>query len=193
MSGLRLFLALALPQAYQDGLARLLRDPLWRGPAKLSLTRPGNWHLTLKFLGDTPSQAVPGITRALSAVDFEPFELKAQGCGFFPGQARPRVIWLGLEKGGADCRALVRQIDSALQPLGIAPQERPFVAHLTLARLRRSGRGEDFLELAEKINSTSWEGFCADSFGLWQSQLPGSGGAGPRYELLASFAARGRG
>ncbi|MGE4553682.1 MAG: RNA 2',3'-cyclic phosphodiesterase, partial [Desulfovibrionaceae bacterium] len=69
---LRLFVALALPEAYQRGLAEVeaaLRPVLTgggsgsgagsggRGPGpRLTWTRPGVWHLTLKFLGDVPER-----------------------------------------------------------------------------------------------------------------------------------------
>ena len=49
---MRCFLGLPLPQAWKQALAALLPQ-LKRGLAsRLTWTRPENWHLTLKFLGE---------------------------------------------------------------------------------------------------------------------------------------------
>lgn len=138
----RLFIGLPLPEAYQlalEALTTVLRPHV---RSKCAWTKPCDWHLTLKFLGDTPIVAIPAIQAALSAVAWEPFAFTAGGGGFFPSALRPRVLWVGAGQGGRETCALAASIESALAGLGMAPDARPFTVHLTLARIKGSARRE---------------------------------------------------
>ena len=52
---------------------------------------------------------------------------------FFPNERRPRVFWAGIE-AGAELGELAAAVETALEPLGIAREQRAFSPHLTLAR-----------------------------------------------------------
>ena len=69
----RLFVGIGLPAAHQAVVAGLVKRlaPLAAGPA--SWTRPGNAHLTLKFLGETDAGRLPEIAEALGGTAFAPF------------------------------------------------------------------------------------------------------------------------
>ncbi len=112
---LRLFLGLPLPPSYQEGLARLAggfsgpsRLP---GAARLAWTRPGNWHLTLKFLGgvapDRARAVIEASAAALAALPFRPFRLGAGGAGAFPSLARPHLTLARVRDDGGDAVAEV--------------------------------------------------------------------------------------
>ena len=152
----RCFVGLPLPQEWQDRLA-VLRDRLHapgrtpaddRQPAladllrRLRWTHPGNWHLTLRFLGNVPTPRLPELTTALAEVAFAPFTLAVGRAGAFPARGTPRVLWLGLTRGGKECASLAGAVNAALAPLGFAPEGRPFAPHLTLARVHEA-RGID--------------------------------------------------
>ena len=70
MATQRLFVGLPLPQGYQQGLAKLQESLKEVLSGKFTWTRPGNWHLTLKFLGDTPEDLLPAVEEALAGVSF---------------------------------------------------------------------------------------------------------------------------
>ncbi|MBU1003893.1 MAG: RNA 2',3'-cyclic phosphodiesterase [Proteobacteria bacterium] len=191
---LRLFTGLALPQGYQDGLAQLRRT--WQpqlGPL-LKLVRDGNWHVTLKYLGSVAEQDLDGVKQALAGVRFEPFTAQAGGCGTFPPRGWPRVLWVGMERGAQEMAALAASVDRALEPLGYAPQDRPFHAHLTLARINPPGRtksaehtqGDSWPEVIARIATRQWEAFEVQGFTLWRSVL---GPGGPRYTSLVDYGA----
>jgi 2'-5' RNA ligase len=136
---MRAFLAFELPDDVRAELARAqeaLRQALGEGP--FGWTPPENWHLTLKFLGHVPD---PG--RVLSAVRplcaaAAPISLRLAGLGTFG----TRVIWAGLEAAGGDALTrLAGAIDRACVPLGFQGEDRPYAAHITLARVRDAGRG----------------------------------------------------
>jgi RNA 2',3'-cyclic 3'-phosphodiesterase len=189
MDGYRAFAGLALPEAYQRELAALCRRlrPLATGP--VSWTRPGNWHLTLKFLGEVPLAGPGGlaaVTAALAGLVFSPFVLSGAGGGFFPSQRRPRVAWIGLDRGAAACAALAAAVDTVLSPLGFAPESRPFTPHLTVARFREPGRVGDVEGLARELTAACLPVVPVEALTLWRSLL---GPSGPRYEVLATVAA----
>ena len=55
---MRCFVGLPLPAAYQDGLRVLTTGLSARIRSAVAWTRPGNWHLTLRFLGEVPETAL---------------------------------------------------------------------------------------------------------------------------------------
>ncbi len=61
---LRLFIALELPDRFLQDLERDLAS-LRRSHPEFRWTNPGNQHLTLAFLGNTPEQGIPLIIEAL--------------------------------------------------------------------------------------------------------------------------------
>ena len=194
MSAVRAFVALPLPPAYQDGLAAVRRDWERRLRSKLAWTRPGNWHLTLKFLGDVAGDQVPRVVSALGAVRFSGFTMQAGAAGFFPprpapeGRSRrwqPRVLWLGLAAGEAAAGALAAAIEKALLPLGFPAEERPFSAHLTLARIKWS-EPDPWDEVLADLAGRPWPEASAAGFTLYRSVL---GPGGPQYTPLSGFAA----
>ncbi len=192
MSAVRAFVALPLPAAYQDGLAAVRRDWERRLRSKLAWTRPGNWHLTLKFLGDVEESLLPRVQAALAAVRFTEFAVQGGEGGFFPPRRegrrwQPRVFWMGLARGGAEAAALVSAMEKALLPLGFPAEERPFSAHLTLARVKWP-EPDPWDEVLADLAGRPWPVFSAAGFTLYRSVL---GPAGPQYTPLAGFPAAG--
>ncbi len=188
---IRLFIGLPLPEAYQQQLATLVRTWRARLRSRISWTRPGNWHVTLKFLGDTQEAALPDIRAALAGVYWSAFTLQAGDCGFFPpaaaeGRASPRVLWVGLKQGASACTQLAHEIETSLAGLGIAPDARPFTPHLTLARVKHAAP-DPWSDVSRVITTTIWPPAPAERFVLWQSMLQPQG---PEYTQLADFPAR---
>jgi 2'-5' RNA ligase len=187
---LRLFVGVPLSAAHQEGLERIRRVWSRRFRSKLSWTKTGNWHLTLKFLGDAPAERLEAIKSALATVRFAPFVLQPAGGGFFPPaggrEPRPRVLWVGLGQGAPACVSLARQVDEAMQGLGFPAETRPLAAHLTLARVK-DAQPDAWLEFVKDLEETSWPPTTVDRIVLWRSEL---GPGGPKYssmfELLSS-------
>lgn len=170
----RLFIGIGLPQSYQD-LVRPFTDTLSTNlSSKVSWTKPGNWHLTLKFLGDTEESAVPAISEALAAIDLPAFVMQAGGAGVFPNLKRPRVAWLSLEQGAQECVILAQAVEDALYPLGIERENRTFRPHLTLGRIKRLAR-DDWKAALDKAGKRPWPEFTVDRFFLWKSDLKPTG------------------
>src|SRR6266705_5449686 len=99
-----------------------------------------NIHLTLKFLGDVEESQINQIGAALEAQlhPFPRFTINAKGLGVFPDLRRPRILWFGLT--GNELARLTTTVESALLPLGFAPEKRSFTPHLTIGRWRQFDR-----------------------------------------------------
>ncbi|MDT8287731.1 MAG: RNA 2',3'-cyclic phosphodiesterase, partial [Elusimicrobiales bacterium] len=69
---------------------------------------------------------------------FGPFEAAAGEAGFFPSPDRPKVFWLGFADGAARLSEAAGTLSAALRAEGFVLEERTFVPHLTLARLKGS-------------------------------------------------------
>lgn len=139
-ASLRAFIAAELPGDLLEALGRTQAELAAAG-MRARWVRPESIHLTLKFLGQVPLEAVARVAEALAAaVDGQPaLRLTVGGLGVFPGLRRPRVVWVGL---GGDTEALVglqRRIDRGLTAQGFPPEGRPFRAHLTLGRFAETG------------------------------------------------------
>jgi len=185
----RVFVALDIPEpvraaigALVDGLRAVCPDARWAG------TRGA--HVTLKFIGEVPPEAIESIQTSLSRVHIPDFiELKFRGLGFFPNERRPRVLWAGIE-AGADLGGLAAAVETALEPLGISKEQRIFSPHLTLARFEtaRQRPGASALDrLRETISRAGAVEFgsgAASQFHLYQSALKRGGS---EYTRLATF------
>ncbi len=101
---------------------------------------PGNFHLTLKFLGGIDEAMIEPIGACLREQLrlFQRFTINAKGLGVFPSPRRPRVLWVGLT--GDRLVSLASTVESALQPLGFAPEARKFSPHLTIGRWHQADR-----------------------------------------------------
>jgi 2'-5' RNA ligase len=147
MATLRAFIAIELPSAVRASLgdvAAALAPGLPTGAVRW--VRPEAMHLTLRFLGDTPTGSLPELAAALDtlAEGHAPFNLHLAGLGCFPNPRRPRVLWVGLAGDEARLAALKAGLDGALASLGRPPEGKPFRAHLTLGRVREEGGVRDF-------------------------------------------------
>jgi len=95
-------------------------------------------HLTLLFLGETPTDRVVAIVEFLGPVGATtaPFDLSLEGVGAFPSAERPRVVWVGVTRGREAVTRLAASVREALHSEGEPGRRDAFVPHLTLFRVR---------------------------------------------------------
>ena len=185
----RLFVAVPVADDVRQAVGRLMEQlagaPIdVRGPGQPRWVRVEGLHLTLRFLGATPDVRLAELSAAVAAAapGVAPFRVELTGGGAFPTPQRPRVLWIGIGAGAPELGALARLLDGELQRLGWPPEERPFAAHLTLARTDGVAGSDEkarrLIELARDVR-LAWQ---ADSLVLYKSHL----GHGPtHYEALA--------
>ncbi len=134
----RTFVALSIPADRAAKLARLqgLIAPEFP-PARW--VEPGQFHITLAFLGEVEDVDLLPICRTCSAVAARaaPFELRLEALGVFPDADRPRVAWVGLTGPGLEpLAALQRDVATSLAAIGHPPEDDRFHPHVTLGRLK---------------------------------------------------------
>jgi 2'-5' RNA ligase len=193
---MRTFIALDIDHAIRQRIQRFVEGVSGFAPDARWL-RPESLHVTLKFIGEKPIEAVEEIKRVLAKIQSDPVEIAFRGYGFFPTAKAARVFWLGIESGPA-LAALATSIDDATFTLGIPKENHVFSPHLTLAR---GGKGsgaqsrhkgdalnQNFRLLQEKLAVFPIPDFGTMSFHeffLYESHLsPG----GSRYSKIATFA-----
>jgi 2'-5' RNA ligase len=134
---IRAFIAIPLSAAVTAALAEVA-ERLRGAAAQVSWVRPGNIHLTLKFLGEIGQAGVERVGAVLDevAARHAPFTLGVGGLGVFPNPRAPRVVWAGLTAGAGEAAAIQRDLEAGLGRLGFAREARRFAPHLTLGRVR---------------------------------------------------------
>ncbi len=179
---MRLFTALELNSKVIANLTDLVRRLRPYGPVRW--VHPQNMHVTLKYIGDWPVHRLEAVIRALGRVK-QPTALSVPlaGLGFFPNARLPRVFWVGAENTPA-LRQLASSIDAELQPLGIAPEVRPYHPHLTLGRITEKGPFRDLDHAIDDLPSREFGTIVPERFVLFESTLTP---AGPIYRKIAEF------
>lgn len=100
--------------------------------------RPEGIHLTLKFLGDVPTDTIDQISATLKRICIEhvPFKVMVGEFGCFPNFRRPRILWIGVQDLSARLSDLHGEIETGLSKLGFARETRRFHPHLTIGRVK---------------------------------------------------------
>ena len=124
---LRLFVGIGLPPDL-----KLRISLLCTGVPKARWVDAGNFHLTLRFIGEVDEGVASDIDAALLRLSAPRFSLALAGVGQFG----TRMLWFGVEKNPVLLQ-LQAKVESALQRAGIPPEGRRYTPHVTLARLRQ--------------------------------------------------------
>lgn len=172
----RLFSAIEIPATMAQRLA-MLRS----GLTSARWIDPGNYHLTLRFIGDVDGPTARDFAQALNEIEMPPFTLRLDGLDSFGGR-KPRAIFAKLAPSDA-LEALRRAHDRAAREAGIPPEGRNYMPHVTLARLRGT-RADDVARYLESQGFIQTEPFEVERFVLYSSRA--SVGGGP-YVIESEF------
>ena len=179
---IRLFVAVSIPRSHLEHIEREIAG-FKEKVTNARWSAIENQHVTLKFLGPTPSDRLDEVSQVCSmvAIGRKPASVRLTGIGAFPSRTRVRVLWVGLDDPDEVMAGLAADLDKSLEPLGYAAEARAFTPHLTLARFRipvpfKSGLPE--------IDTSTLDPFPIDELHLFRSHLSPKGA---RYEVLESF------
>lgn len=125
---LRLFVGIGFPPELKLRLSLLCS-----GVPGARWVDPGNFHLTLRFIGEIGEDVAADVDNALSRLRARRFTLQIAGTGVFGD--KPRSLWAGIERN-PELGGLRDKIEQALIRVGLPPEPRKFAPHVTLARLR---------------------------------------------------------
>ncbi|MHB0945709.1 MAG: RNA 2',3'-cyclic phosphodiesterase [Sedimentisphaerales bacterium] len=180
---MRLFIAIDIDDTVKSAVVKLqsqLKQGLRNGNG-LKWVPPEQMHLTLKFLGEVDNGRIDEIGEAIKTACFEKkaFEFELSAVGTF---GRPtKVLWLGSEKQSSELIALAESVEQAMQELGFEKENRPFSAHLTLARVKDAGVEKNLRRVVNENQKAEIPAIKVDSVYLYKSQLTLDG---PVYTLL---------
>ncbi len=132
----RYFIGIPLPQEVK----KKLKVQSWPGLSRYKdekLVPQANWHLTLAFIGNLEESKVEELKSLLQVFQWgAPFKIGVRHFGAFPTMEEGRILYMGCEKGSDDITLLAQKVRRQLDDLGITYDDKPFVPHITLARLR---------------------------------------------------------
>jgi 2'-5' RNA ligase len=167
MDAIRAFIAIELPETILVELGNVetrLKPQIPHDAVRW--VKADSIHLTLKFLGQVPSDQLELITSSLqSAVAaYAPFTLDVSGAGCFPSVHRPRVVWVGVHDNDHHrLHALQRAVENAIAPLGYPTEIRDFTPHLTLGRVARDVHQADQKKIGDVVQAAG-----IGSLGKWE-------------------------
>lgn len=153
---------------------------------KVKFVERDNLHISLKFLGDLSCQEIEKTSAILQNVtkNYQHFRAElSENIGVFPNIARPRVIWIGIEKGNKIILNIYQSIEKELKSEQFYKKESQFKAHITLARIK-------YLEYQHKLSDyikyikVEPLSESVKTIELMESQLTKEG---PIYTIIKSF------
>jgi RNA 2',3'-cyclic 3'-phosphodiesterase len=172
----RLFTGVEIPSGIGQALATLrggLPGARW--------IDPGNYHLTLRFIGDVDDVIAHEVADLLGRIKRVGFDLHLEGLTSFGGR-KPRAVVAQVAPAQALIDVQAEQ-ERLMQRIGLEPEGRKYMPHVTLARLRDSSSRQVAEYLAARgLFRTS--PFRVSRFVLFSSRA--SVGGGP-YVVEASY------
>ena len=168
---IRCFVAIEIPVHVQRVFEKI-QNELRTEIGKASWTKIGNFHLTLKFLGDVKKDSISDLCNAIDkvAIKQKPFSMEFGGIGTFPNLTRPRVIWIGLKQGGKITTRLSQYINNALFQWNVKSDAR-FHPHVTLARLKHHADLRGYTDLFEEYQTIQHTSMTVNEITLVKSEL----------------------
>ena len=144
-------MAIEVPTPALESLVRF-QAQLRASGSDLKLVERENLHFTVKFLGEISDTQEAEVKSRLSKLSLASVDVELRGVGAFPKPDRPRVVWAGVsEEQRRAIELLSKEVVDSLEGIG-ERDDRPFQAHVTLARVR-SPRNSRQLEALIRNNS----------------------------------------
>lgn len=174
---LRLFVGLSVPVLLRQRLTTLqggIEGARW--------TERENFHITLTFIGNVDEITAEAVDEALQTVKMEPFRLSLKGANLFDKAGDPAVLWTGVSQS-EPLHRLKEKIDRALYTARVPFENRKYVPHVTLARLKNV----EEIKIAEFIQQNSLfatEEFDVTEFILYRSRQTKHGAV---YEEVVEY------
>ena len=159
----RIFFGIRPPRGVREALLAAMggvENARWQDDAQL--------HITLRYIGEVDTPVAEDIAHAVTALPFEPFEISVSGLGYFATKGRPTLLYARI----SPTETLVyyrAKLDRILCRLGLQPDTRKYIPHITLARLNSaSGPLAPFLARREGLALGPWQ---VNHYILYESHL----------------------
>jgi len=132
----RYFIGIPIPAEVK----KKIKIQSWPGLSRYKdekITPQLNWHLTLAFVGHIDQDKALELKALIKNYLWgKSFKVSIRNFGAFPSLDQAKVIWLGVDKGKNEITKLAHELRKQLDHLDISYDDKEFVPHLTLARVR---------------------------------------------------------
>ncbi len=180
----RLFLAIKIEpddnfKAVYNGLKTNLRNQ------NIKWVEIFNFHLTLKFYGETNVNIIPSICQKVeeSIVDATSFEININKTGIFGSSYQPKVIWFGIDKNPT-LLTLAENVLNNMSIIGFERDRQNFVPHLTIGRIKFVDDKRFFNQIVAKYTESFIQKVEVKEINIYESILRKEG---PIYKVVKSF------
>jgi RNA 2',3'-cyclic 3'-phosphodiesterase len=182
----RLFIAITLPADLRVLLFESIRD-LAEQDLAIRPIIPECIHLTLKFLGSKDILMLRKIMDVISdtAKDIDSFSFTPGTIiGAFPDIHSARILFVPVEDTAGQIADVFKALDTNLAKIKLKKEERKFIPHITIARIRESlniGTADSI----KKVSLNFKGSIVCSKITLFESRLKPSGAD---YIILEEFA-----
>lgn len=185
----RLFYAVQLSETAHRELC-VHQNRLREVGARVRWVPPEQLHCTLVFAGAVPVSVMPALMEGLEEAGAEtaPFELVCDTLGAFGSPKSPRVIWAGVADPSGGLALLQQRLSARVRECGLAVDERPFHAHVTLGRVKGRRRLDALTTALSFASVTDHVSSRVEQVHLVESRLQPDGA---RHVVLHSAALKG--
>lgn len=163
----RYFIGIPIP----SDAKKKIKVQSWPGVSRYKdekLVPQQNWHLTLAFIGHLDQDRADELSALLTSYKWgNSFDISIKNFGGFPSLEEAKILWAGVQKGHKDITDLATEVRKQLDNLNIKYDDKPFVPHMTLARIRSS---KNLSRLKENGKMKQEITFKVDHFLLYDSE-----------------------
>ncbi len=172
----RLFIGIDPPALIKDQLLLLqgaVSAARWQTRAQL--------HLTLRFIGEVDRHQAQDVSAAMHSLSHPALALSLSGAGLFDKNGKVHTLYVGVSPE-AQLKTLHNKVDQALVRVGIAPEKKAYLPHITLARLNHHRADlASFMALQGGVASAPFE---VTDICLYESTLTRDGAV---YTILGRY------
>lgn len=163
----------------------LLQQSLRPYRADVRWTTIRSIHLTLQFLGEVDPAIIPRLAESLRDASKSEHELslRLHGLGCFPNLKNPRVIWCGINGDTDGLLRLQKKVETVCSDMGFPPEDRQFLPHLTLGRVKGKSNLQPLLDCI-KIGSDLECNLKVSHYNVYSSTLKPEGAV---YSVLETI------
>lgn len=175
MTQMRTFIAINIKQELKftklySALKKSLNDEAIRW------VNPNDFHLTLRFLGNTSVEQINNICTGLKdiAQRIQSFQIELKGLGYFKSKGHPKVLYANIERS-SELRELALEIDKLATLNGFEAERKEFKPHLTLGRIKFIKNRNNFYDLINNFKETEIQIVSTKEIIFYQSILNSDG------------------
>lgn len=149
---MRVFVAALIPEGVKLKIKKYVEEikPYWEGVRWESHEK---LHITLKFLGEVGESEINKIEKVVGGTvkSVSRFNMEVAQFGGFPNLRNPRVLFIGLSQNEGIAR-LQGEIEEKLEGLGFKKENRRFLPHVTVGRIKGKSILRGALPIPERLN-----------------------------------------